>query len=64
MPAKGIDSWSREVVVYMVRKNGVLGGQRPANAQRRRCYNDKLAEYLVADLEKERKKMEVRREEI
>jgi creatinine amidohydrolase len=40
--------------IQAVSPNGVLGDQRPAKAEYGRFYIDKLAEYLAADLEKER----------
>jgi creatinine amidohydrolase len=43
--------------IHTVSPNGVLGDQRPASAERGNYYLNKLAEYLVADLEKEREKV-------
>jgi creatinine amidohydrolase/Fe(II)-dependent formamide hydrolase-like protein len=39
--------------IHSVSPNGVLGDQRPANAERGTYYLDRLAEYLVQDLRKE-----------
>ena len=49
MMRDGIDSVSR---------NGVLGDQRPANADRGELYLDALAGYLAADLERARRRAE------
>jgi len=47
MMRDGIDSVSR---------NGVLGDQRPASAERGELYLDALAGYLAADLERARRR--------
>jgi creatinine amidohydrolase/Fe(II)-dependent formamide hydrolase-like protein len=41
--------------IHTVAPNGVLGDQRPASAAHGDYYLNKLAQYLVADLEKERR---------
>jgi len=43
--------------IHTVAPNGVLGDQRPANGERGDYYLEKLAEYLAADIEKERRRV-------
>jgi len=42
--------------IHAVAPNGVLGDQRPASGERGDYYLEKLAEYLAADIEKERRR--------
>jgi creatinine amidohydrolase/Fe(II)-dependent formamide hydrolase-like protein len=44
----------------MVSANGVLGDQRPADAERGKLYLDHLARYLAADLDRIRTEREGR----
>jgi creatinine amidohydrolase len=56
-PFESIEARMFAAGIHTISANGVLGDQRPANAERGNYYLDKLAEYLVADLEKERRKV-------
>ena len=56
-PFASIEAKMFAVGIQAVSSNGVLGDQRQANAERGEYYLDKLAEYLIADLEEERRRV-------
>ena len=62
-PFESIEETMMNAGIDAVSANGVLGDQRPGNAERGRFYLDTLARYLAADLERARTRIEEGRSE-
>lgn len=59
-PFESIEKTMMSAGIEMVSANGVLGDQRPADAERGKLYLDHLARYLAADLDRIRTEREGR----
>ncbi len=62
-PFESIQETMMRAGIDAVSANGVLGDQRPANAERGQVYLDTLARYLVADLKRARMRIQEGRSE-